>query len=230
MTKNLIISTVGDNSRHKDWINSVPNFDLVLIYYGNNDEVFDDFSNDALIAVRQEGQKFPLIKDFINNNKDFISQFDYIWMPDDDISISTESINELFDISKEYSLLICQPSVVALDNNVVYSITRPIDGVKIKFTKFVEVMAPMFSIDSLMLLYDDFSLSQSGWGLDFLWTHKLNYPHNKVAVIDKIRMTHTKPLSVDYSRFKINPRDEYISIINKFNIQPDHITYTFIPL
>lgn len=230
MPKNLIISAVGDKSCHKDWILGNPNFILVLIYYGNNDVIFNDYKKDSQIVIKQEGQKFPLINNFINNNKEFITQFDFIWLPDDDLSISTENLNELFDIANEYQLSICQPSVVALDNNVVYNITRPQHGVKLKYTKFVEVMAPMFSKDVLMMLYDDFILSESGWGLDFLWPHKLNYPQNKIAIIDKITVIHTKPLSTDYSRFKINPRHEYETIIRKFNIRPDYITHTILPL
>ena len=33
---NLVIATVGDNSLHKEWIKEKPNFELVLLYYGDN--------------------------------------------------------------------------------------------------------------------------------------------------------------------------------------------------
>ena len=54
---NLIISVVGDNSFHKEWISGNPEIDLILIYYGNNDEIFSDYTKDALMCIKQKGQK-----------------------------------------------------------------------------------------------------------------------------------------------------------------------------
>ena len=33
---NLVLSPAGDNSLHSEWIQGKPNFDLVLLYYGDN--------------------------------------------------------------------------------------------------------------------------------------------------------------------------------------------------
>lgn len=79
--RNLIISAVGDHSCHKEWISGDPDFDLVLIYYGGDDKIFSDYTKDALICIRQKGQKFPLTAIFIYNHLSLMAQYDYVWLP-----------------------------------------------------------------------------------------------------------------------------------------------------
>jgi len=228
--KNLIISVVGDKSCHKEWISGDTNFDLILIYYGNNQEIFSDYTKDALMCIKQKGQKFPLIKTFINDHFELVSKYEYVWLPDDDISISADNLNNIFNIAKEYKLYICQPVVISSDGNVEHKITKPRKGIKLRFTNFVEVMMPLFDIKALLSLYDDFSLSESGWGLDASWSHRLNYPTDKIGIIDEISALHTKPAGIDYSRFKINPEDEFNNIIHKYGIHFTRENYSYIVL
>jgi len=228
--KNLIISVVGDKSCHKEWLSNNHNFDLILIYYGNNQEIFSDYTKDALMCIKQKGQKFPLIKTFINDHFELVSKYEYVWLPDDDISISADNLNNIFNIAKEYKLYICQPVVISSDGNVEHKITKPRKGIKLRFTNFVEVMMPLFDIKALLSLYDDFSLSESGWGLDASWSHRLNYPTDKIGIIDEISALHTKPAGVDYSRFKINPEDEFNNIIHKYGIHFTRENYSYIVL
>ncbi|HON58959.1 MAG TPA: DUF707 domain-containing protein [Smithella sp.] len=226
--RNLIISAVGDHSFHKEWISGEPDFDLVLIYYGNDDEIFTGYRKDALTAIRQKGQKFPLTGAFLQNNLALIEQYEYIWLPDDDISISTDRLNKLFKIAKEYDLSICQPSVMSANHEVSHLITSPVKNVKLRFTNFVEIMMPLFRTTTLLSLCDDFSLSESGWGLDASWSHRLNDPKNKIAIIDEISALHTRPVGSDYSRFRVHPQTELDYFLHKYNIRFYTQNYSFI--
>ncbi len=225
---NLIISAVGDKSLHKEWIKSHSAFDVVLIYYGNNDEIYSDYKKDALICIAQTGQKYHLIKMFIKENFDFVLKYKYVWLPDDDISISADNLNDMFNIAKEYNLYICQPSVISSDGKVGHEITRPRKGFKLRFTNFVEVMMPLFKVETLLSLYDDFDLSESSWGLDALWPHRLNYPTNRLAIIDEISALHTRSAGSDYSRFKIRPKTELKNILRKYDISFKTKNYLFV--
>ena len=124
--KNLVIAAVGDSSLHKQWKSGNPAFDLILIYYGNSDLIFFDYSKDVMICIKQNGQKFPLIKSFIETNLELISQYDYVWLPDDDISISADDLNRLFETARTYSLQICQPALISLHGDV--SASRYVPG------------------------------------------------------------------------------------------------------
>jgi hypothetical protein len=216
--KNLIISAIGDGSRHREWISGNPAFDLILIYYGGRENIFHSYAKDALMCVKQKGQKFSLIKSFIDKNPDLMSRYDYVWLPDDDISISADNLNKLFNMARTYNLLICQPAVVSPHGRVSHKITKPVKDCKLRFTNFVEVMMPLFDVQTLLLVCDDFGLSQSGWGLDATWSHRLNDPKDKIAVIDEITAVHTKPVGADYSRFRIKPREELNKMLSKYNI------------
>ncbi len=227
-SRNLIISAVGDHSFHKEWISGEPDFDLVLIYYGGNDEIFSNYAKDALICIRQKGQKFPLTGAFIHQNLSMTVQYEYVWLPDDDISISTDCVNKLFHVAKEHDLWICQPSVISVDNNVSHAITSPVKNVKLRFTNFVEVMMPLFKTSTLLSLYDDFSISESGWGLDASWSHRLNDPKDRIGVIDEITALHTRPVGSDYSRFRVHPQIELNHILHKYNIAFCKKNYSFL--
>lgn len=214
---NLIISVVGDNSYHKEWIKDKCDFDLILIYYGDNNDIYNDYKKDSLICIKNKGNFFPLVKKFIDDNIDIINKYDYIWLPDDDISISTNQINNLFKISSKYDIFICQPSVKS-DFDITYKITEPVENNILRYTNFVECMAPLFNTDILMLLYDDFEISESGWGLDISWYKRLNYPKNKIAIIDDVTMIHKKPCGIDYNRFQNCQDDDFKNIVKKYNI------------
>jgi len=226
--KNLIISVVGDKSLHREWIDDKQTFDLILIYYGDNNEIYLDYEKNALKCIKKKGQKFPLIKAFIDDHYEWVSTYEYVWLPDDDISISADKLNRMFNIAKTYKLHICQPAVMSSDGNVSHKITKPRKGFKLRYTNFVEVMMPLFDIKSLMLLYDDFNLSESGWGLDASWSYRLNHPENKMGIIDEITALHARPVGSDYSRFKINPEDELNMMLKKYGIKFSRKTYSSI--
>jgi hypothetical protein len=218
---NLIISPVGDNSLHNNWINK--DFDLVLLYYENNEDTARSYTNHTPYVYVAKGEKYHLLKSFIQDNIEFISKFDYIWLPDDDVDISPENINRLFNISKEYNLSISQP---AMDGYVSHEITKPVPNSLLRYTNFVEVLAPLFNKETLLKVYNTFDLNYSSWGYDYLWPHLLNYPQNSIAIIDDIVMTHTRPVGQNYSRFPKIPWDELVELLQLNNIIKQEINYS----
>jgi hypothetical protein len=220
---NLIISTVGDESLHHEWIKNDPNFDLVLLYYGDNSEVVNEYAKQTPYVYAAKGEKYHLIKSLILLSPEFISNYIHIWIPDDDVSISTENINKLFNIANQYQLSISQP---AMEGYISHEITKPIPNSLLRYTNFVEVLAPLFNKKTLFKVYDTFNLNYSAWGYDYLWPHLLNYPQNKIAIIDDITMTHTKPVGQNYSRFPKNPWDEMNELLLLYNIKKEEINYS----
>jgi hypothetical protein len=211
MKKYLVISTVGDESLHSEWIQDNPIFDLVLIYYGNNKDIAKIYSKQTPYVYAAKGEKYHLLKSFILSEPEFISQYSYIWLPDNDVSISTQSINKMFLLAEEYNLSLAQPAMIGY---VSHQITLPQPNNLLRYTNFVEVLAPLMSLDTLILVKNTFDKNYSGWGYDALWPYMLNYPKDKIAIIDSVVMTHTKPIGNDYSRFPIPPIVESEEILN----------------
>jgi hypothetical protein len=187
---NLVIAPAGDKSLYKEWLTDKPNFELVLLYYGDNMEVAKSYAKDTPHVYASKGFKWWLIKSFIEDNLEWISKFEYIWFPDDDIKINTENINRLFKIAKEYDLCLCQPSQLGY---LSHQITLPQENSLLRYTNFVEVLAPLMNLETVLKLKETFDANYSSWGLDGIWPYLLNYPKNKIAIIDNISMIHTKP-------------------------------------
>jgi hypothetical protein len=229
MKKYLVISTVGDESLHSKWIQDNPIFDLVLIYYGNNKDIAKMYSKQTPYVYAAKGEKYHLLKSFILSEPEFISQYSYIWLPDNDVSISTKNINKLFKLANKYNLSLAQPAMIGY---VSHQITLPQPKNLLRYTNFVEVLAPLMSLDTLMLVKNTFDKNYSGWGYDALWPYMLNYPQDKIAIIDSIVMTHTKPVGTDYSRFFTHPKFEAEEILSTLPRTENlyHKEYNKIPL
>jgi hypothetical protein len=224
--KNLIISAVGDESLHTEWIAGEPAFDLCLLYYGNDEKVAADYASQTPFFHKAKGNKYPLLYSFIEKNIEFIRNYNYVWLPDNDVSISTADINNLFRLAEEHQLLLCQP---AMTGYISHKVTMPGKSL-MRFTNFVEVLAPLMSVDTLFRLKATFVLNHSGWGYDFLWPYLLGYPRDKIAIIDSVRMLHTRPVGTDYSRFPKHPKKEMKEIMKAYSpgIQKSIVVYNSI--
>jgi hypothetical protein len=222
MNKYLIISPIGDESLHHEWVKEKTNFDLVLLYYGNDESIAELNLHYTPYVYMAKGEKYHLLKSFIESNIEFISNYTHIWIPDNDVSISTENINKLFETADQLKLSICQPS---MEGYISHEITKPVSNSVLRYTNFVEVLAPLFNLESLLKVYKTFDLNYSGWGYDYLWPYLLNYPKDKIAIIDEITMTHTKPIGQDYSRYPVAPWDEMNELLYSYNIIKQEINY-----
>jgi hypothetical protein len=228
---NLVIAPAGDKSLYLEWLNGEPNFELVLLYYGDNIEVAKSFTKHTPHVYASKGFKWWLIKSFIEDNLEWVSQFEYIWLPDDDLSINTKSINELFEIAKKHSLWLCQPALLGYAS---HNITLPRENSLLRFTNFVEVMAPLMDLDTLLKLKETFDVNYSSWGLDGVWPYLLGNPKDKVAIIDTVKMIHTKPPKSPELYSKIPHSLEYDTNLafEKYTSGESfpHTEYTQIPL
>lgn len=216
MSRNLIITPTGNSSLFKNWISGKTNFDIALLCYEDIDFDLDQFTPHH---YRYNGEKWHIIKKFIVENINFILSYDYFWFPDDDIDTDTDSINKLFRIHSDYNLSISQPSIIGPQS---FNITKKHENCFLRYTNFVEVMCPMMDKQSLLLVFDSFDKSKSGWGLDLLWQKILQYPQNS-AIIDEVSVTHTIPVGQNYynGRFKTSPNLELKRIMKKWGLTLD---------
>lgn len=182
MKQFLIISPCGKESVFTEWIASQSNFDLVLLYNDDDLETFEKFKNLTQWIFHLKGEKWFLIKQFISQNLEFVSNYSYIWFPDDDISISTEKINELFEISQKYKLWISQPCFI---DNCKFAITKKHPSSYFRFTNYVEDIAPVIKTDKIEQIIQTFDVKQPK-GVKTSWFELLGSPKQKFAIIDRI--------------------------------------------
>jgi|LakMenEpi03Aug12_release.lakeMendotaPanAssembly.Ray.scaffolds.fasta_scaffold190338_2 hypothetical protein len=202
--KNLLFTSVGDNTNfYNYWLNDNRNYDILCVYYGNDENNYNKYTKLVDKIWKRKGSKFQNFHYIYINYRDLIDKYDRLFIVDDDIIMSTNDINNLFDISKKYDLWICQPSFTN-DSKISHEITKYIPNNLLRYTNFVEVNTPVFSkyaITKFMEYYDPILI---GWGIDYLYIWALGKNiKDKYAIIDIIKCT--------------NPQDE-----NKQNKNREH--------
>lgn len=198
--KNLVISTVGDQSLHKFWCKS-NDYDTFLIYYGDN----IGYEGESTFYKKAKGYKFHLIKDAIEELPS-IHSYDYVWLPDDDVAACPSDISKLFSIMEKYKLEIAQPSIIGYYG---VSINLHKAGTVLRYTNWVEIMCPVFSKKSLQICKQSFKENNCGWSIEGIWNVLLDHPRDKIAIIDDVVVCHTRPVLTGDTYSKIDKPLEF---------------------
>jgi len=219
----LAVVRCGENSQHLSWSNTNRKFDIGVSYYG--DEAKIDFpETDYMHSAK--GGKWDGIYMFFQEFPHLLDQYEYFWLPDDDIAATAEDVNQLIAIAEHQKLAICQP---ALDNQSYYShyITLVSPSFQLRHTNFVEIMAPLVSASLLKQTLHIMAETRSGFGLDFLWPRlaaEQSGTHKVVAIIDSVRVRHTRPVGGNLHSFmrKVGGNsalDELETILGQFDVR-----------
>lgn len=184
--RNLVISTVGDRSKHPTWLrgDEPRRFDLFLIYFGDNPNY--DFGP-AEFTLRRKGFKFQLLYRALAEFRLEITNYDRIWCPDDDIAADSSTVNRLFDLFAKYQLELAQPAISM--GEVSYEALRQVPDTTLRYSPYVEVMCPIFTRAALYEARELFLETESGWGIDWVWSKW--FAKNKIAIIDACGVHHT---------------------------------------
>jgi len=137
--------------------------------------------------------KFENFYHFLKHNN--ISQYKAVWVVDDDIILDTASINRMFELFSKYKLHLAQPSF-RKGGKTPWSITINNPDYILRYTNFIENNVAIFSTEIIPLFMNSFSEAGTGFGIDFIWPSLLNFPEDKIAVIDDVCCHH--PIT-DYS-------------------------------
>lgn len=220
--KNLLFSSIGDNFDYTKWNDKNKNYDIVYVYYGNNNNKFNIYKNNCNFIIKHKGSKFQNLYYFYVNYKFVLNNYDYIFVLDDDILISPNDINTMFHISKKYNLFISGPSFKHSSNNKIswkININKPNNT--LRFTNFVEVNTPLFKKTCLFNYLKYHNNDLLGWGIDFLY-HMFNGMYkNKYAIIDLVQCINpiNKNELLKNHKNYINRKKIFENYCNKYNIK-----------
>jgi len=204
----LVVLRAHDHSCHKQWLKpkGSKNFDLLIDYYGDQP---NRYLHDADYYMQSKGLKYPGIYRILNRLGQRLWDYEAVWFPDDDIGTDAQNINEMFRLFSTYNLWLAQPALTQ-DSYYSHDITVERNGVLLRYTNFVEVMVPIFSPYALKKCMHTFPYMRSGWGMDFVWPKLLGDPKNKIAILDRCSVTHTRPVASGgwYHSLHVPPEQE----------------------
>jgi hypothetical protein len=190
--RNLIVLRCGDDSLHGGWVTSdlQPNWDLGVSYFGANET--RNFP-EARYSHKFKGGKWNGIYSFFDSFPETLESYDYFWFPDDDIEASCAQINHMFRMMETYDFELAQPSLSS-GSYLSHLITLSNSWFAYRSVNFVELMVPVFSRSLLVKTLPLFKTTRSGFGMDFVWHRFTTNPIKKVAILDDVQVTHTRPV------------------------------------
>ena len=191
----LVIVRAGEGSLHPAWLKGgdpeTRNWDLHISYYGDQEAPFPDRPSDVTLSF-EKGTKATGTVACLNKLGERLSHYDWFWLPDDDLDADLPTLNNFFQIVKEYGLELAQPALGA-NSYISHEITVQRPHMKLRYTTFVEIMATCFSRTAFDLCRPYLDATISSWGPDILFPKLLGYPVNTIAIIDATPVTHTRP-------------------------------------
>ncbi len=213
---NLVLVRAGDRSLHPQWLSNNRNWDLIVSYYGDFPERYKD-QYDFLHCFK--GSKWEGIDNFIGSNASLIDQYEYLWLPDDDLFCNAETINNFFKLCKALNFTIAQPALTPY-SFYFWPITIQAPACVARQTNFVEIMAPCFRVEHFKKFSRYFGENTSGFGYEWLWENIAQKENIfNFGIVDETPIFHTRAVgSAGHGGAKSNPRAEFSSLFIKFSL------------
>jgi hypothetical protein len=223
----LALFRAGPSSLHPSAVERLgaQNFDYALSWFGDQPPA----ASDAVFVHLQKGAKWPGLRATIAAHWDTISRYRYVWLPDDDLLCTPELVSRMFAVCDDLALDLAQPALTP-DSYFAHVVTLQHSAFQVRFTNFVEIMAPVLSADMLVRVFPTLGEAVSGYGLDAVWPHLTQL--GKVAIIDDTPVKHTRPLGGPNYAFSkaagLNPvQEDWLVCAQHFVEQPSDMHLTF---
>ena len=187
--KNAVFVSAGKTSLHRQLLKGDADFDLHLLIY---DDSYSLFCHDTKFVSVQSGYKMDMTYRYLQSHPEFLENYESFFLMDDDIEMSTEDVNRLFRMMREYDLKIAQPSLVMSYYTYKHTARHPL--CILRYTNFVEMMVPCFSKEALVKVLPTFEKKVRGCGIEFLWARLINDNHKNMAIVDEVHARHIRPL------------------------------------
>lgn len=220
---NLVFARVGDRTLHPSWLagDAERNWDLQLSFYGDDASVARD--GDLPLSV-DRGTKWDSIFRYLRAHPEVFERYQYLAFPDDDLAFGPGRLNRFFETCGEFDLSLAQPALTA-QSYYSHPITLRCPAFRLRYTNFIEGMAPCFKAAYLKTMLPELDGWYSGWGIARVWALLMPDPVRRAAIVDEAPMTHTRPLSSgtiykDLAQLDVNPHEELARVRASYDSVP----------
>ncbi len=191
MGKSLVLARVGNGSLHRCWIDQrrARNWDLYLCPF---QEIPPQSGPGCITGDVIPGPKWSGLQKLLMT-WDGWREYDYVWLPDDDVFASQDTISRMFELAAALDFRLFAPALHEESYYEHFSTMRN-QSFHARSVGFVEIMVPCFRRDTLEQLLPtlDHTTTGWGWGLDVVWPKLLDY--RGIGIIDATPVLHTRPV------------------------------------
>jgi hypothetical protein len=219
---NLLITTLGEYNHLSSWLNGERNYDVAIVNYDRHQSDYN-LVKQCVYYDTFSTFKYPGIELMFSDDPRLL-RYEYFFMPDEDIYLSSEQISELFTKMRTLNLDLAQPSIedssVSFPSWNLFTHRRDLDFIP---TNFVEVMCPCFSHSALLKCLPTFPKSRSGWGLDLVWPSLIGNNRSNMGIINSIVAKHTRRVGEGglykaLRQYKTTPYMEKMALLKEYNV------------
>ena len=197
----------------KEWTKGLKDFDVVTYCYDDSG-IGKEYSD--LWIHRPGFTKYQNFWHYASFYPEHLRQYDYIWVVDDDMFMSTEDINRMFEMMDSYSIDLGQPSMSLDGMHYVHILVNDPDY-SLRYTNFVECSAPIFSRYAMEKVVRTFNETLTGWGWDSLISDMI-LEHENVAVFDNVEAYHAPSISsINKVSARMNHKREGRKLLEKYD-------------
>lgn len=225
--KNLVVVRAGDTSLHHGWIAGPGrDFDLFISYYGSQQDLH---RADADYYEMRRGPKWSCLAELLAEHGELLDRYDAFWFPDDDLAATTDTLNRMFALFHGFALSLAQPALTR-DSYYTWKDLLEQPGCILRYTSFVEVMAPLFDRIALKTCLRTFAESRSGWGLDWVWPRLVGRGRpDTMAILDATPVRHTRPLGGDLyaNNPDMDPHQDLQILVDRYGLEDAMATTVF---
>jgi hypothetical protein len=186
----LIVLRAGRGSIHESWRPVCAGRVDVAI------SLYDDTPVDpaAFVAVhRAPGGKYRGLAAFFVEHANLVASYTHVWLFEDDLYLPLDSLLVTQETIARHRLVLAAPAL-APESFASWPITVRNESFALRFTVFVEIMAPIMSRDFLARALPHFIEGHTGWGFEWLWRTFLDEMGAHAAILDDAPVVHTRPV------------------------------------
>jgi hypothetical protein len=228
----LALFRAGPDSLHPKVVSGWQdqNFHYAISWFGSEPPSEEFVAGAQFVDLAPQPSKTLGLEHTLSVHWPVISEYDYVWLPDDDLLMEPSDLSEFFEACSTLQLDLAQPAV-RQDSYVTHAVTAVHEGFQVRFTNFVEVMAPAFSRRLLAQVRPTLHGALTAWGLDHLWRHMA--PLGNIAIVDMAPVAHTRKFQegVGYKVMEgtgLTVDDDLARTLLRYNLVPEghrRITY-----
>jgi hypothetical protein len=224
MKRNCLIGIIGRDEYYKTWFSENPDYDIILMIY-NDLQIPKEYQDKCKAIYRRRGLSGSLLK-WLFENELIIQNYDYYWIPNDDVTIYADDINLLFCYMKEYQLTIASPSLLKDESNINSAGISYCHGVGVRYVPATESICDCYESQFLETVLKYFGINKSAWGIALLISKIANDENRKIAIFDYILTKHNgvqneikQGTMMEYLiKNNINADKEYKDLIERYNL------------